>query len=190
MDIGRHCAGFVERPDTNETDKLTHATSHDEVVAPDGDLAFRAARDSLFGAARRRHLDIDNISLEQMDPICLDQRVDCECRPGLPLAKAAMAAVDYQWLRLHVVSHVPTAAATLVNIALCRHVRTVLPAARCWPVSNHSSGGLRFTVRFAFGDVRCESHHRRQVRQVGRYHEGIACLRQVAEFADVLLGNA
>ena len=45
-------------------------------------------------------------------------------------------------------------------------------------------------LRLALRDIGRQRHHRRQVAEVRRYDIGIARLREVAEFTDVLLSNA
>jgi hypothetical protein len=62
-------------------------------VAEDGDLAVRAAEDRLFAAVVSRHGDRLRRCCEQLDSIGLDQQVDHERAPGLPLTIQAMTAV-------------------------------------------------------------------------------------------------
>ena len=64
MDVRRHPGGVIERADTNEPNELTDATKQDQVIAPDSNLAVRAAGNSLVCPTGGWHLDIDDITLE------------------------------------------------------------------------------------------------------------------------------
>jgi hypothetical protein len=64
------------------------------VLAEDGHLADRAAKDRLHTAVVPRHVHRLRLPREQLDPVGLDHHVDDERAPGLPLTVQAMAAVD------------------------------------------------------------------------------------------------
>src|SRR5271166_4152058 len=128
VDVRWQRLGLVERADPDEAQLPTAA-----VVAPDRDLAVRAAVDGLrrsaFGGDRNRL----RLAREPLDTIRLDQRVDDEGAAGLPLAFPAVAAVDEHRLRLEPVSH-PAAGAAAFQFAhriLLTSRRTSIFKARC-----------------------------------------------------------
>ena len=118
MDVRRQSARVIKRSNPYKPDKLSHAAGHSQVIAPDSDLAIRAAGDSLIRATWRRHFDIHDISLETMYTVRFDQSVYGESRSVLALAPTAVAAVNNEWPRLHSKSHVAAGAAAIVNVGL------------------------------------------------------------------------
>ncbi len=84
----------VQRRDPQEAELRTAA-----VVAPDGDLADRAAVDVVRAAALGGHRDRHRLAGEDLDAIRLDQRVDREGAAGVPLAVGAVAAVHEHRVR-------------------------------------------------------------------------------------------
>jgi hypothetical protein len=67
------------------------------VVAPNRDMAPRAARDLLTLATLGRRLDDLDVPFQQLHTVGLDERVEGERGSGFSLAPAAMAAVNEQW---------------------------------------------------------------------------------------------
>jgi len=87
VDVGRDARGLVERPRTDERDDRI------AVVAVERDLALGTAEDGLRRAVVAEHLDQPGLARRELDAVGLDQDVDRERAPGLPLAVEAMAAV-------------------------------------------------------------------------------------------------
>jgi hypothetical protein len=64
------------------------------VLAENRHLAGRTSKDPLLTAVVARRLDRLWVTCEQLDSIGLDQQVDNERAPGLPLTVQAMTAVN------------------------------------------------------------------------------------------------
>jgi hypothetical protein len=60
-----------------------------------------------------RHVDRLRRGGKQLDPVRLDQQVDDECAPGLPLAVQAMTAMNEQRIRCEPVANGSAGAAAL-----------------------------------------------------------------------------
>jgi hypothetical protein len=116
MDVRRHAAGIIECTNANESNSITDAAKQDQIVAPDGNLTFWAASDSLALATRAGHHDFCDIALEKFYAVCFDQSVYSKCRPVLALAPGAMTAVNNQRLRLHSIANIATGAAAIMKI--------------------------------------------------------------------------
>lgn len=99
MDVGRNSGRFIKCSDTNKPHEIADATKHDQIVAPDGNLALRAAGDFLFLATWGGYSDVHDVSLEELHAIGFNQRIHRKSRPALALAPTAMAAVNNEWLR-------------------------------------------------------------------------------------------
>src|SRR5258708_1513864 len=109
VDVGWQVIGLVERAHEHERHEVACAG----VVAPYRDAARRTANDLLsFSTVRRRHDDV-GLTLENLDSVGLDERVECERSPGLALAPSAMAAVDPKGPRRHAVANRATGAAAV-----------------------------------------------------------------------------
>src|SRR5262249_6783061 len=67
--------------------------SRARIVAPDRDLADRAARDALALAAGRGRINDLGLGLEMLDPVKLVHRIERMRGAGLALAPAAVAGV-------------------------------------------------------------------------------------------------
>jgi dihydrolipoamide dehydrogenase len=109
VDAGRQQIGIVERADANEP----HRGARPGVVAPHRDTARRAAKDLLSLAAVRRRVHHFRLALGEDHALGLDHRVQREGRAALPLAPAAVAAVDEEGLARHAVAHGAAVAAAL-----------------------------------------------------------------------------
>src|SRR5208282_2488603 len=83
------------------------------VMTPDCDFAHRTPMDDLRPAARGWRRNGLGLAHELLDAVGLDQRVDHESAAGLPLAIAAVAAVDEHRLRREPVAHPAAGAAAL-----------------------------------------------------------------------------
>jgi hypothetical protein len=81
-------------------------------------LALRAARNFLVFAAGGGHLNIHDISLEKIHPVCFNQGVNRKGRSILTLAPATVAAVNNEWLRFHSVAYMAAGAAAVVKVFL------------------------------------------------------------------------
>ena len=90
------------------------------IVAPESDLAFRAADNSLSSAAGRWYCDFCPAPLQQFYPIGFNKCIHRKCRTGLSLAMVAVAAMNDYWPRGQFVAHVTASAATFASIGL-RH---------------------------------------------------------------------
>jgi hypothetical protein len=94
VDVGRQIRWLVERAHAHEGESLNAA-----VMAPEGNLAGRAAMNDMRSPALGRNRDPLRLAEEALDPVGLDQRVEHEGAAGLPLTVLAMAAVDKHRLR-------------------------------------------------------------------------------------------
>jgi hypothetical protein len=124
----------VERPAANES----HLGAR--VLAEDRDLAGRAAEDALNAPVVARSVDRLRIVGEEFDPVRLDEEVDDERAPGLPLAVKAVAAVNEERVGRQ---PVPNRSTGTASFALCGHGlllepvgtspdRTLLRSVRRW----------------------------------------------------------
>jgi len=75
MDVGWDSVRFIKCSDTNKPNELTDAAKHNHVVAPDGNLALRAAGHSLLFATWGGHGDVDDLTLEELHSVGLNQRI-------------------------------------------------------------------------------------------------------------------
>src|SRR5690349_19701220 len=89
MHIGREAIRLIERSDTHEGEPLSEAG----VVAPDGDLAARAAHDALALAAVTRSGHPLRLSAKRHETGGLDQGIEHEGTAGLALAPATVTTV-------------------------------------------------------------------------------------------------
>src|SRR5215475_7142885 len=90
MDVRRTEIGVVHRAYAHEADGGAGLW----IVAPDGDLAGRAACDLLAASAGRWGVDNFRLVGEVDDPVRLVERVERVYRSRLSLAPTAMAGVD------------------------------------------------------------------------------------------------
>src|SRR5215470_11823746 len=90
MDVRRTEIGVIHRAHAHEADRGAGL----RVVAPDGDLAGRAARDLLAASAGRWSVDDLGLVGEVDDAVRLVERVERVYRSRLSLAPTAMAGVD------------------------------------------------------------------------------------------------
>lgn len=118
MDVGRQSAGIIQRANTNEPYEFANAARQDQVIAPDSDLAVRAAAYSLIRTTWGWHVNIRDISVEKLHPLRFDQGIDREGRTRLALAPTAVAAMHYQWLRRHSEANVTTGTTPIVKLSL------------------------------------------------------------------------
>jgi len=109
VDVRRQTVRFIERTDANEAYSVTGSG----VVAPNCDPTPRAAGDLLTLATVGRRVDDLNFSLEQLDTIGFNQRVQGKGCSGFSLAPAAMATMDEQGPRRHAIAHETARAATV-----------------------------------------------------------------------------
>jgi hypothetical protein len=114
--VRRHAARIIKCSNTNKPNSITDAAQQDQVIAPEGNLAFWAASDSLALAAGAGHQNFRDIALQKVYAICFNQRVYSKCRPVLALAPGAMATMNDEWPRLHPIAHVAAGAATIVKV--------------------------------------------------------------------------
>src|SRR5207248_1240582 len=82
------------------------------VLAEHRHLAAGAAEDALRTAVVARDVDRLRRAGEQLDAVGLDQHVDHECTPRLPLTVQTMAAVDEERVGPKPITHLPACAAT------------------------------------------------------------------------------
>src|SRR5690606_38267743 len=82
-----------------------------EVVAPDGDLADRAAGNLLACTTLGRCIDDLRLDAEALDPIGFNHGIQDERRTGFTLTPATVTAVNNQGCRLHTVANGATGAA-------------------------------------------------------------------------------
>ena len=97
MYIGRQSARIIECADTNKPHQLTDSAIQGEVVTPDSDHALRASGDYLIRAARRRHFNVYDVSIDDAYAIGFNQGIYGEGRSTLPLAPTTVAAVNDEW---------------------------------------------------------------------------------------------
>src|SRR5882672_7742304 len=114
MDIRRTQARIVHGADAHEA----HGRTSFRIIAPDRDLADRAARDALALAARRRRVDQLGLRLEMFDAIRLVDRVQRMHRAGLALAPGAMTGMHDQRLAAQAIADVPAGAAAFHRLLL------------------------------------------------------------------------
>jgi hypothetical protein len=88
VNVGRDCCGLVERAGADEPDREAR------VLAEDSCLAAGTTPDLLLLAAAAGNGDRLQLSGEELDSVGLDQDVDDESAPGLPLTVQAVTAVD------------------------------------------------------------------------------------------------
>jgi hypothetical protein len=88
VNVGRDRSRVVERPGAHEPDLGRR------VLAEDSHLASRATPDLLFLVFTARNRDHLRLAAEELDSVGLDQDVDDECAPRLPLTIQAMTAMD------------------------------------------------------------------------------------------------
>lgn len=92
------------------------------VMAPNGHPAFAATRDLLPQATGRGGVNQFRLCCKIGDPVRLDHRVQRERGSGFALTPAAVAAVNYQWLRLEAVAdQLAVTAAFGGKWRVCRH---------------------------------------------------------------------
>ena len=87
------------------------------VLAEDGDLAGRAPVDPLRASVVAGHVHRLGVAGEQLHAVGLDQQVDDECAPGLPLTVQAMTAMREERLGREPVANRSACASTLIRIA-------------------------------------------------------------------------
>src|SRR5262249_24841590 len=87
------------------------------IVAPDRDLADRAARDALALAAGRGRIDDLRLGLEVLDPVELVHRIDRVHAAGLALAPRAVAGVHDHRLAVHPITDISAGAAAFHDLA-------------------------------------------------------------------------
>jgi hypothetical protein len=115
VDVGRDGRRVVERAGADE------ANARAGVTAEDGDLARGATEDPLLLAAAAGHVDRLRLPGEQLDAVRLDQHVDDERAPGLPLAVQAVTAVREERLRREPISNLTTGTAAFAHLASLPH---------------------------------------------------------------------
>src|ERR1043166_8889985 len=106
MDVGRTRIGIIDRPDAHEADGGAGL----RIVAPNGDLAGRAACDLLAASARRWGIDDLGLAGEVDDPVRLVERIERVHGPGLALAPTAVARVDDQRRTVQAIAQFATGA--------------------------------------------------------------------------------
>ena len=114
MDVRRQAIRLIQRTDPNKADRIPRPG----IIAPQRDMAHRAAADLLALAAVGRRIDDFHFALQQHHPGGFDHGVERKRRPGLPLAPAAMAAVHEQRLAGHAVAHRAAGAAAVEILIL------------------------------------------------------------------------
>jgi hypothetical protein len=107
VNVGRHGCRLVERASPDETNLEAR------VLAEDSCLAGWATPDLLLLAAAAGNGDRLRLSGEELDSIGLDQDVDDESAPGLPLTVQAVTAVDEERLGCKAVANRSAGAAAL-----------------------------------------------------------------------------
>ena len=90
VDVGREIPGLIERSDTKEA----NGVSGSEIVAPDGDFAYRAPGDPLTLAAVGRSVDDGHVALQQLHSIRFDQGIEYKRATGLSLAPTAVTTMN------------------------------------------------------------------------------------------------
>ena len=107
MNVRRDRCRVVERTGSDEADLTTR------VLAEDRYLAGWATPDLLLLAAAAGNGDRLRLSGEELDSVGLDQDVDDESAPGLPLTVQAVTAVDKERIGREAVAKRPAGAAAL-----------------------------------------------------------------------------
>jgi hypothetical protein len=107
VNVGRDCCRLVERAGAHETNREAR------VLAEDGCLAGWAAPDLLLLAAAAGNGDRLRLSGEELDSVGLDQDVDDESAPGLPLTVQAVTAMDDERLGRKAIANRSAGAAAL-----------------------------------------------------------------------------
>src|SRR5262249_17893399 len=110
VDVGLDARGVVECPRADEANG-----NAPPVAAEQRDPAAGTAPDDLVLSRVAWNGDRLGLPGDQLDPIGLDQEVDDERAPGLPLTVEAMAAVDEERLRREPVAHLTARAAALAD---------------------------------------------------------------------------
>ena len=118
VDVGGHARRVVERATSNKADARTGVTAENR------NLAGRAAEDSLLLAAAAGHVDRVWFAGDQFDSIGLDEDIDDERAPGLPLAVEAVAAVCEQRFRREPVPNLSAGAAALEHVPILDRTNT------------------------------------------------------------------
>src|SRR5262245_46872429 len=98
----------VHRADAHEPHRSTRAW----VIAPDRDLADRAARDALALAARRGRVDDLGFGTEVLDPVELIQCVERMHAAGLALTPGAMTGMHHHRLAVQPIADISASAPT------------------------------------------------------------------------------
>src|ERR1043166_5911802 len=142
MDVGRTRIGIIHRPDAHEADGGAGL----RIVAPNGDLAGRAACDLLAASARRGGIDDLGLAGEVDDPVRLVERIERVHRPGLALAPPAMAGVDDQRRAAQAIAQFATGAS-----AFHGDLRTTSPSP---DVSTAPTGGCSRAAPRSCGPLR------------------------------------
>lgn len=119
MHVGRHEGRIVERAHPQET--LVFAEVVDQVVAPQRDLALRAARNALPTSAGRVSRKFLDLAGQENDAIGFDERVDRVGAAGLPLTIVAVARVHNHRFGGHAVAHRATGATAFAKGGIMRH---------------------------------------------------------------------
>lgn len=117
VNVGRAGAGVVEGADADEADGAWRVA----VVAPEDDLAARAAAGDLAVPAIAGELGLLDFAGSEGDVGCFDQRVEGEGRSGFALAPSAVAAVHEHRRGGEFVLHVAASAAARKGVARTRH---------------------------------------------------------------------
>src|SRR5512132_906571 len=122
MDVRRQAIGIVERADAHEA----HDVAAPAVIAPERDVAFRAARDLLADAAVRRRVHDDRLAVHELHALGFDQGIEREGRAALALAPAAVAAMHEHGLAEQAIAHAAAVAAALDRVAVLFAHRSLL----------------------------------------------------------------